>query len=146
MQVFKNQPSGFSLTEVILVLAILSFLLSIVLLNVGTLKERLSMVLAANRVTQTLKQAQFLALTQHRSHALGGVGSVIWVERSGRPAKTILQESLPDDIRITANRWPRFSPFGFARSGTIALTSKHFQLQIVIGPIGSIRQTEMQIK
>ena len=148
----KNQQrqeakQGFSLLELLIGIAILGIVYVAVFVSVEGLLERWYLRMGANQVMQTLKHAQFLALTLRHSHGIEGAGSELWIIR---PDKLQLSEesweSLPADLTLTANRWPSFSPYGFARGGTIAVESEHYLLQVKVGPIGGIRYTEIQSK
>ena len=102
---------------------------------------------ALDEVMQTLKHAQFLSLTQRRSHSILGSGAQIWITRSGGESISATPwVSLPSGFRVSANRWPSFSPYGFANAGTVSLESQKYSVQIKVGFIGSIRSTALQSK
>ena len=66
---------------------------------------------------------------------------------SGKSIKYWLdKEKVPTNILISATRWPSFSAFGFAAGGTITLENEAYSTKVVVGPIGRIRQTEIERK
>lgn len=146
MQVFKRQPQGFSLLEILITLGLLSILLALALFSWSGFQERYVLMRAKTQVVQLLKQAQFFSLTLQRSHQMVATGSVLQIDHV--PAKGIRlgEEHMPEGIQISANRWPSFSPFGFARSGTILLESKQFQIKVITGTLGRIRHSPLQKK
>ena len=146
-QKYHQAKQGFSLLELLIGMAILGVVYVSLILSIEGLLERWYLRMAANQVVQTLKHAQFLALTQRNSHGIKGSGTQLWITGSDKLQLTEESwESLPSDLTLTANRWPSFSPYGFAGGGTIVVESEHFFLQVKVGPIGGIRYTEIQSK
>ncbi|MBF0350355.1 MAG: hypothetical protein HQM11_04955 [SAR324 cluster bacterium] len=95
-------------------------------------------------VRDALAHAQLLALTRLSSHQVREDNQQIIIQALGTSDNTRqVWESLPEDIRIQATRWPSFSPSGFAAGGTLTLQSANYEVQIVVSPIGKIRQTEI---
>jgi len=138
--------SGFSLLEIFVVLAMMGGLLTTTLITFEGVMERWHLNIATDQVVQTLKHAQFLALTQQRSHKIVGSGTQLWIKKRGEPLEETSWESLPADFVVTANSWPSFSPYGFASRGTISLKSPHYSTEIIVSTLGSIRHTDIQHK
>ena len=94
-----------------------------------------------------LRQAHWLALTQHRSHRLKSRSGNLFLQRKNNAYfDTLLKEKVPPNIQISANRWPSFSAFGFAAGGTINLETETYSTKVVVSQIGRIRQTEIEKK
>ncbi len=142
----KRFSSGFSLLEIFVVLAMIGVVLSTTFVTFEGVIERWNLNIATDQVVQTLKHAQFLALTQRRSHKIVGIGAQLWIKRQGEPLEETSWASLAANLVVTSNRWPSFSPYGFANAGTIFLESPHYSTQIKVSTIGSIRQTDIQLK
>ncbi len=144
---YRRGKQGFSLLELLIGIAILGVVYVAVFVTMEGLLERWYLRMAVDQVVQTLKQAQLLALTQRRAFGIQGTGTQLWITGSdNQPLGEESWESLPADLTLTANRWPSFSPYGFARGGTIKVESERFFLQVKVGPIGGIRYTEIQNK
>lgn len=143
----KSRGQGFSLLEVLIVVALFGFFVTTALFSFEGILERWSMNRALEQVTQTLKHAQFLSLTQRRSHGITGSGAELWIVRTGGKSVSVPPwVSLPGGFAVSANQWPSFSPHGFANAGTVSLESQNYLVQIKVGPIGSIRSTDLQGK
>ncbi|MBF0289464.1 MAG: type II secretion system protein [SAR324 cluster bacterium] len=137
---------GATLFELLVVLGIIGFIISITLFNFEEFVERVSVDLNAKQVVEALKHAQFLSLTRQQSHEVVGAGSQLWIKSKGDHPENIVWNSFPRGFTIDANRWPSFSSFGFARAGTIIMESQHYAVQIKVSTLGSIRLTEIQHK
>ncbi|MBF0280275.1 MAG: prepilin-type N-terminal cleavage/methylation domain-containing protein [SAR324 cluster bacterium] len=137
---------GFSLLETLLVLAMIGVILGTSFLSLDGLIERWHLSIAKDRVLQTLKYAQFLSLTQRQTHQISGKGTQLWIHKRGNSQDEFSWETLPDDLLLHVSRWPSFSPYGFAKAGTIYLESSRYSTQIIVSTIGSIRSTEIQAK
>lgn len=137
-------PWGFTLLEMLVVLTLIGVLFASALFTAEGMLERWTMNRALAQVLQTLKHAQFLALTQQRSHGILGAGAQLWITQ--KPLPDMPWHDLPSDLAVSANQWPSFSPYGFAKAGTVSLESRNYFIQIKVGPIGSIRQTALQSK
>lgn len=143
----KSRLQGFSLLEVLIVVGLFGFFATTALFTFEGILERWSMNRALEQVTQTLKHAQFLSLTKRRSHGITGSGAQLWIVRSGGESVSVPPwVSLPGGFAVSANRWPSFSPHGFAQGGTLSLESQNYLVQIKVGPVGSIRSTDLQSK
>ncbi len=146
-KVFTPCHTGFSLLELLAIVGIIGTIITLAVVRTDPLLERWNLSLAAGQVEQALRQAQMLALTQHRSYQVVGRHQELWLHGNSQESNdSTLWETLPQGIDITANRWPRFSAYGFASGGTISIESTHYLTQIKVSPLGRIHQTEIQQK
>ena len=70
-------------------------------------------------------------------------GKLLLQRKNNGSYETVLEEKVPEKISISATRWPSFSVFGFAASGTIKLETEYYIIKVVVSPIGRIRVTEI---
>lgn len=109
--------------------------------------NRSSLEISTLKVRTLLQQAQWLALTQRRSYRLFYDDLKIKTQRRNNGNyETVTEESLSDISNMHATRWPSFSAFGFALGGTITIEKENYQSQIIVSPIGRIRQSQIQPK
>ena len=113
---------GFTLYEVMIsitAVGIISGLLSVSLL---TLLDRSEFINTADQFKDTLRQTKWLALTKRKSHRIkSDSGFLMLQKKSTGSYQTVSQEKIPEEISISANRWPSFIAFGFASGGSIVL-------------------------
>lgn len=95
-----------------------------------------------DRITEALRQAQFLALTQKRSHRLNiNSSGVMTLNRTvNNVAESLTWNELPKGFSYTATRWPNFAASGLATSGTVTITSPSYQQKVIVSAMGRIRQ------
>ena len=128
----------------ITIMGILTGLLSV---SLFPLLDRAEFVNTADLFKNTLRQAQWIVLTQHRSHRLKSEsGILLLVRKNNANFDTVYKEKVPANILISATRWPSFSAFGFAAGGTITLETETYSTEVVVSPIRRIRQTEIERK
>ena len=125
----------------ITIMEILTGLLSV---SLFPMLDRAEFVNTADLFKNTLRQAQWLGLTQHRSQRLSSeFGNLLLQRKNNANFDTVFKEKIPEYILISAIRWPSFSAFGFAAGGTITLETETYSTKIIVSPIGRIRQTEI---
>ena len=143
----SNYSGGFTLYEVMIsitAVGIISGLLSVSLLP---LLDRSEFINTADQFKDTLRQAKWLALTKRKSHRIkSDSGFLMLQKKSAGSYQTVSQEKIPEEISISANRWPSFSAFGFASGGSIVLENEDYSTKVVVSPIGRIRQTAVERK
>ena len=143
----SNYSGGFTLYEVMIsitAVGIISGLLSVSLL---TLLDRSEFINTADQFKDTLRQAKWLALTKRKSHRIKSDSEFLMLrKKSAGSYQTVSQGKIPEEISISANRWPSFSAFGFASGGSIVLENEDYSTKVVVSPIGRIRQTAVERK
>ena len=143
----EKKSGGFTLYEMMISITIMGILTGLVSVSLFPLLDRAEFVDTAELLKNNLRQAQWLALTQHRSHRLKSEsGNLLFQRKDNANFETIFQEIIPANILISATRWPSFSAFGFAAGGTITLENEVYSTKVVVSPIGRIRQTEIERK
>ncbi|MBC8258930.1 MAG: prepilin-type N-terminal cleavage/methylation domain-containing protein [SAR324 cluster bacterium] len=136
---------GFTLYEILISITIVGILAGLLSVSLFPLLDRAEFVNTTDKIKNTLRQAQWLALTQLRSHRLKSESGNILLQRKNNTSfDTVFQEKVAENILISASRWPSFSAFGFAAGGTITLESETYSTKVIVSPIGRIRQTEIE--
>ena len=143
----SNYSGGFTLYEVMIsitAVGIISGLLSVSLLP---LLDRSEFINTADQFKDTLRQAKWLALTKRKSHRIkSDSGFLMLQKKSAGSYQTVSQEKIPEEISISANRWPSYSALWFASGGSIVLENEDYSTKVVVSPIGRIRQTAVERK
>ena len=60
--------------------------------------------------------------------------------------QTVSHEKIPEEISVSANRWPSFSLFGFAYGGYLVTENENYSIKGVFNPMGRIRLTAVERK
>ena len=68
------------------------------------------------------------------------------LKNSSGSYQTVSQVKIPEEISVSANRWPSFSAFGFASGGFVVLENEDYSTKVVVSPIGFIHQTAVERK
>ena len=111
------------------------------------LLDRSEFVNTAEKFKDTLRQAKWLALTKRKSHRINSdSGFLMLQKKSAGSYQTVSQEKIPEEISVSANRWPSFRAFGFASGGSIVIENEDYSIKVVVSPIGRIRQTAVERK
>ena len=142
----KSATSGFTLLETMLSLAVLRILLVLAVPDFYPMLQRQRFENSASEIRALLEETQSLAMTSQVSHRAGfdAYDHSLLIERKHSGSYAILQKRpVEEEMTLEATRWPSFSPFGFAQSGTILLDSPEFQTSIVVSSVGRIRQTDL---
>ena len=143
----ESKSGGFTLYEILISITIMGILTDLLSVTLFPLLNRSEFVNTVDQFKDTLRQAQWLALTQRRSHRLKSEsGNLLLQRKIDGSYESVLQEKVPENISIGATRWPSFSAFGFAAGGTITLETEYYSTKVVVSPIGRIRQTKIEKK
>ena len=143
----ESKSGGFTLYEILISITIMGILTGLLSVTLFPLLNRSEFVNTVDQFKDTLRQAQWLALTQRRSHRLKNEsGNLLLQRKIDGSYESVLQEKVPENISISATRWPSFSAFGFAAGGTITLETEYYSTKVVVSPIGRIRQTKIEKK
>lgn len=143
----SNYSGGFTLYEVMISITAVGIISGLRLVSLLTLLDRSEFVNTADQFKDTLRKAKWLALTKRKSHRIkSDSGFLMLQKKSAGSYQTVSQGKIPEEISISANRWPSFSAFGFASGGSIVLENKDYSTKVVVSPIGRIRQTAVEKK
>ncbi|MGK5091588.1 hypothetical protein WDW89_06160 [Deltaproteobacteria bacterium TL4] len=128
-------------------MVILAITLTMGEVSLNKMQERYVVANVAEKISLALKQAQMMSMTQFRSHQVIIESNQLKIIPKLSSADFILLwDQLPITLEYDATRWPSFSPFGFAASGTITITSSFLSTQIIVSPIGHIQQTAIETR
>lgn len=135
---FSHQD-GYQLMEVSIVIAILSLSLwAVGSFSLEGLFERQRTQEATDQIMTALTHSKYLSLSRFRTRWIEVENQNIYLH--GKQLSTpVIYASLPDSIKVSATRWPRFTPFGFAQSGTIQIQSENLDQKIIVSSLGRIR-------
>ena len=101
----------------------------------------------ADQLKDNLLKVKLLALTKRKSHRINSdTGFLMLQKKSAGRYQTVSQEKIPEEISVSANRWPSFSAFGFASGGSIVIKNEGYSTKVFISPVGRIRQTAVERK
>ena len=143
----ENKSGGFTLYEMMISITIVGILSGLLSVSLFPLLVSAKFVNTADLFKNKLRLAQWLVLTQHRFHRLKSeTGNLLLQRKNNSNFDTVFKEKIPQDIQISATRWPSFSTFGFAAGGTITLETETYSTEVVVSPIRRIRQTEIERK
>ena len=67
-------------------------------------------------------------------------------KKSVRNYQTVSKGKIPEEISVSANRFPSFSAFLFVSGGSIVIENEDYSTKVVISPRGRIRQTAVKRK
>ena len=138
---------GFTLYEVMISITAVGIISGLITVSLLPLLDRSEFVNTADQFKDTLRQAKWLALTKRKSHRINSdSGFLMLQKKSAGSYQTVSQEKIPEEISVSANRWPSFSAFGFASGGSIVLENEDYSTKVVVSPIGRIRQTAVERK
>jgi type II secretory pathway pseudopilin PulG len=113
---------GFTLYEIMISVTMMVILTGLLSVSLFLLLDRAEFVNTADLFKNTHRQAQWLELTQHRSHRLKSESGTLLLKRKNNANfDMVFKEKIPEYILISATSWPSFSAFGFAAGGTITL-------------------------
>lgn len=135
---FSHQD-GYQLMEVSIVIVILSLSLWVVgSLHFEGIFERQRTQEATDQIMDALTYSKYLSLSRFHTRWIEIENQNIYLH--GKQISTpVIYASLPSNIKISATRWPRFTPFGFAQSGTIHIQSENLEQKIIVSSLGRIR-------
>ena len=138
---------GFTLYEVMISINAVGIISDLITVSLLPLLDRSESVKRADQFKNTLRLAKWLALTKRKSHRINSdTGFLMLQKKSAGRYQTVSQEKIPEEISVSANRWPSFSAFGFASGGSIVIKNEDYSTKVVFSPIGRIRQTAVERK
>ncbi len=136
-----SAPAGFTLLELLLVLVVGATLASATWFSLAPWWHRVRTEQLAAELHSALREAQLLALLQHRTYGVALHDQQLGLRWTTDGTEQFLPwTSLPADATLDATRWPSFSPFGFAQSGTLTLHTATHEVKLVVSLFGRIRQ------
>lgn len=134
-------PAGFSLLELLLVLVISAALAGAAWFSLMPWWHRVQAEQEAAEIHSALREAQLLALLQHRTYGLALHDHQLGLRWTQDGSEQFLPwTTLSAEASLTATRWPSFSPFGFAQSGTLTYQTPTHEIKLVVSLFGRIRQ------
>jgi len=138
---------GFTLYEVMISITAVGIISGLITVSLLPLVDRSEFVNTADQFKDTLRQAKWLALTKRKSHQINSdSGFLMLQKKSAGSYQTVSQEKIPEEISVSANRWPSFSAFGFASGVSIVFENEDYSTKVVVSQIGRIRQTAVERK
>ena len=143
----RSYCGGFTLYEVMISITAVGIISGLITVSLLPLIDRSEFINTADQFKYTLRQAKWLALTKRKPHQIySDSGFLMLQKKSAGSYQTESQEKIPEEILISANRWPSFSAFGFTSGGSIVLENEDYITKVVFSPIGRIRQTAVDRK
>ena len=138
---------GFTLYEITISITAVGIISGLITVSLLPLLDRSEFVNTAYQFKDTLRQAKWLALTKRKSHRTNSESGFLKLQKkSAGSYQTVSQGKIPEEISVSANRWPSFSAFGFASGGSIVIENEDYSIKVVVSPIGRIRQTAVERK
>ena len=136
---------GFSLYEVMISITTMGIISGLITVSLLRLLDRSEFVNTADQFKDTLRQGKWPALTKRKSHRINSdSGFLMLQKKSAESYQKVSQEKIPEEISVSANRWPSFSAFGFASGGSIVFENEDYSTKVVVRPIGLIHQTAVE--
>ncbi len=121
---------GFTLYEVMISVTAVEIISDLISVSLFTLSDRSEFVNTVDQFKNTLLQAKLPQLTKRKSHQINSDSGLLMLQKkSAGSHQTVSQEKIPEEISVSANRWPSFSAFGFASDGSIVLQSEDYSTQ-----------------
>ena len=138
---------GFTLYEVMISITTVGIIQCLITVSLLPLLDRSKFNNTADQLKDNLLEVKLLALTKRKSHRINSdTGFLMLQKKSAGRYQTVSQEKIPEEISVSANRWPSFSAFGFASGGSIVIKNEDYSTKVVFSPIGRIRQTAVERK
>ena len=138
---------GFTLYEVMISITAMGIISGLITVSLLPLVDLSKFVHTADQFKDTLRQAKWLALTKRKSHRINSdSGFLMLQKKSAGSYQTVSQEKIPEEISVSAYRWPSFSGFGFASGGSIVFENEDYSTKVIVSQIGRISQTVVERK
>ena len=137
----------FTLYEVMISISAVGIISGLIALSLLPFLDRSEFVNTADQFKETLRQAKWQALTKPNSHKINSnSGFFMLLKKSVGSYQTVSHEKIPEEISVSANRWPSFSLFGFAYGGYLVTENENYSIKGVFNPMGRIRLTAVERK
>ena len=138
---------GLTLYEVMISITAVELISGLITVSLLPLLDRSKFNNTADQLKDNLLEVKLLALTKRKSQRINS-DSGFFVRQKGSAGsyQTVSQEIIPEEISVSANRWPSFSAFGFASGGSIVIKNEDYSTKVVVSPTGRIRQTAVDRK
>ena len=131
---------GFTLYEVMISITAVGIISCLITVSPFPLLDRSKFINTAHQYKDTLRQVKWLALTKRKSHRINSdSGFLMLQKKSAGSYQTVSQEKIPEEISVSANRWPSFSAFWFASGGSVVIENEDHSTKVVVSQIGRIR-------
>ena len=138
---------GFTLYEVMISITTVGIIQCLITVSLLPLLDRSKFNNTADQLKDNLLEVKLLALTKRKSHRINSdTGFLMLQKKSAGRYQTVSQEKIPEEISVSANRWPSFSAFGFASGGSMVIKNEGYSTKVFISPVGRIRQTAVERK
>ena len=137
---------GFTLYEFMISINAVGIISGLITVSLLPLPDRSEFVNTTDQFKDTLRQAKWLALTKRKSHRINSdSGFLMLQKKNAGNYKTVSQEKIPEEISVSANRWPSLSAFGITSGGSIVIENEdYYSTKIFVIPMGRIRQTAFE--
>ena len=143
----RSYYGGFTLYEVMISITTVGIIQCLITVSLLPLLDRSKFYNTADQLKDNLLEVKLLALTKRKSHRINSdTGFLMLQKKSAGRYQTVSQEKIPEEISVSANRWPSFSAFGFASGGSIVIKNEGYSTKVFISPVGRIRQTAVERK
>ena len=126
---------GFTLYEVMISITTVGIIQCLITVSLLPLLDRSKFNNTADQLKDNLLEVKLLALTKRKSHRINSdSGFLMLQKKSAGRYQTVSQEKIPEEISVSANRWPSFSAFGFVSDGSIVLENEDYSTKVVVRP------------
>ena len=138
---------GFTLYEVMISITAVGIISGLITVFMLTVLDRSEFINTADQFKDTHRQTKWLELKKRKSCRINSdSGFLMLQKKSVGSYQTVSQEKIPEEISVSANRWPSFSAFGFASGGSIVIKNEGYSTKVFISPVGRIRQIAVERK
>ena len=134
---------GFTQYEVMISITAVGIISGLIKVSLLPILDRSEFVNTSDQYKDTLRQVRWLALTKRKSHQINSdSGFLMLQKKSAGSNQTVSQEKIPEETSVSANRCPSFISF----AGSIVIENEDYSIEVVVSPIGRIRQTAVERK
>ncbi len=138
---------GFTLYEDVISITAVGIISGLITVFLLPLLDQSEFVNTADQFKETIRQAKWQALTKRKSHRINSDSGFLMLQKKSTGSyQTVSQEKIPEEISVSANRWPSFSKFGVTSGSSIVIENEDYSIKVFVNPIGRIRQTAVERK
>ena len=138
---------GFTQYEVMISITAVGIISGLIKVSLLPILDRSEFVNTSDQYKDTLRQVRWLALTKRKSHQINSdSGFLMLQKKSAGSNQTVSQEKIPEEISVSANRWPSFSVFRLAYGDSIVTENEDYSIKGVVNPMGHIRLITVERK